>query len=112
MNLSDHTPKDTDRAPTWRWYQFGRGTGWILVALIGALYIGPHLGALGVNEYGQRWLGACFKVASAAWGGYRISRGLLRIDPSSTTDPLTFALLHIARALVVSAVILAVCLAV
>lgn len=110
--LSDHTPKDTTAKPTLRWYQFGRGTIWILVALIGAVYIGPHLGDLGINEYGQRWLGSCFKVASAAWGGFRVSRDICRIDPSSTTEPVPFALLHLARALLVGLTILGVCLAV
>lgn len=109
---SDHTPLDTCASPTIAWYQFGRGSFWIIVAIIGALAIGPHLDAWGINEYTQRWLGACFKAASGAWGGYRISRGLLRIDPGSTTESIAFALLHIARAIVVAAVIFAICSAV
>ena len=106
---TDHTPSAESSKPSLRWYQFGRGAGWVLLAIIGALLIGPHLPAFGVNEYTQRWLGACFKAASGAWGGYRISRGMLRIDPGSTTDPVGFALLHIARAIVVAAVIFAIC---
>lgn len=106
---TDHTPESTTKQPSIAWYQWMRGTGWFALAVIGALLIGPHLPALGVNDYTQRWLGACFKAASGAWGGYRISRGMLRIDPGSTTDPIGFALLHIARALVVAAVIFAIC---
>lgn len=106
---TDHTPDSTTSNPPLVWYQFGRGSLWVLLAIVGALFIGPHLTAFGVNEYTQRWLGACFKAASGAWGGYRISRGLLRIDPGSTSDPIGFALLHIARAIVVAAVIYAIC---
>lgn len=108
---TDHTPDETTKAPPIAWFQFMRGTGWFALAVIGALLIGPHLAEWHVNDYTQRWLGACFKAASGAWGGYRISRGMLRIDPGSTTDPLGFAFLHVARAIVVAAVIIAICVA-
>jgi hypothetical protein len=94
---------------------FSRGLIWLAVGIAGALLIG-YLPEFGVNEYAQRWCGACLKVATGAWGGYRISRDIARIDPSASIglapNPQAFALLHLARALIIAAVILAVCLAV
>lgn len=93
-----------------------RGLEWLAVAAIGAAIIG-HLDAWGVDGYTARWAGACFKVAAGAWGGYRISRDIARIDPSSTAglgvpDPRAFATLHMARALIIAAAIIGVCVAV
>jgi len=106
---TDHTPEPIFEHPTMEWYHWLRGTGWIFLAIFGGILIGPHLAELGIPEYTQRWLGACFKAASGAWIGFRISRGTLRIDPGSTTEPVGFALLHVARAIVVAAVIFAIC---
>lgn len=95
-----------------------RGTGWLLIAFAGAWIIGSGaLDAWGVNEYTQRWLGACLKVGTGAWGGYRISRDVARIDPSMVPGGLTdnargYALMHLARAIIIGSCILAVCLAV
>ena len=95
-----------------------RGAGWLLIAFIGAFVIGSGaLDAWGVNEYTQRWLGACLKVGTGAWGGYRISRDVARIDPSMVPGGLTenargYAMMHLARAIIIGSCILAVCLAV
>jgi hypothetical protein len=97
--------------------EFSRGLLWLCVGVVGALLIG-HAADFGLNEYAQRWLGACLKVATGAWGGYRISRDICRIDPSKgvavgfPVDTTTFAMMHLARAIVVTGTILAVCLAV
>lgn len=87
-----------------------RGIGWLLVAIIGAWLIGSgFLARVGVNEYTARWLGVCFKAASAIWAGYRVSRDVLKIDPSlAITGSVPFAVLHCARALVICAFVLAV----
>lgn len=99
-------------APTWAWRQLHRGTGWLLIAVIGAILIG-HLVDFGVNEYTARWLGALFKVASVVFGGYRISRDVLRIDPSTVQhDAVGYAVLHLARALFIALLAVAVCVAV
>lgn len=90
-----------------------RGAEWLLIALLGALVVG-HFDAV-FDGYTARWAGACFKVASGAWGGYRISRDIARIDPSVAqpySEPLNFALLHIARAVIMAASIIGVCVAV
>ncbi|GAA0721423.1 hypothetical protein [Dokdonella soli] len=97
--------------------KFERGLVWLAIGVAGALLYG-HAGELGLNEYTQRWLGACLKVTTGAWGGYRISRDIACIDPSSTqysglpVNPMAFAVLHLARALIIAAAILGVCLAV
>lgn len=95
-----------------------RGTGWLLIAFAGAFVIGSGLlDDWGVNEYTQRWLGACLKVGTGAWGGYRISRDVARIDPSIVPGGLTdnargYAVMHLARAIIIGSCVLAVCLAV
>lgn len=95
-----------------------RGAGWLLIAFIGAFVIGSGLlDDWGVNEYTQRWLGACLKVGTGAWGGYRISRDVARIDPSTVPGGLTengrgYAVMHLARAIIIGSCVLAVCLAV
>lgn len=88
-----------------------RGLFWLAVAIAGAVVIG-RLESWGFDSYTARWLGACFKVASGGWGGYRIARGVLGIDPSTCTDATGFALLHLARAILVGAAIIGVCLAI
>lgn len=92
-----------------------RGLIWLAAGVLGAVLIG-HAVDFGLNEYAQRWLGACLKVATGAWGGYRISRDIARIDPSKgpglVPQPTAFALLHMARAVIIAAAILGVCLAV
>lgn len=88
-----------------------RGIGWLIVALLGAWVIGSgKLQEYGVNEYTARWLGVCFKCASGVWAGYRVSRDVLKIDPGSwySTNLQAFALLHLARAVIVGIIILAV----
>lgn len=95
-----------------RWRNLHRGAGWLLVALIGAALIG-YLPGLGVNEYTARWAGALFKVASVVYGGYRVSRDVLRIDPSFVQhDARAFAVMHLARAALIGALAVAVCVAV
>jgi hypothetical protein len=87
-----------------------RGLGWLLFALVGAFLLSRYVG---MTEYWQRWAGACFKIATAGWGGFRISRDICRIDPSVAGDDMhAAALLQLARALIVGAAIIAICVAV
>jgi hypothetical protein len=87
-----------------------RGIGWLLFALLGAFLLARYVG---MTEYWQRWAGACFKVATGGWIGFRISRDICRIDPSvATSDIRAAAMLQLARALIVGCTILALCLAV
>lgn len=114
MTQDEATPgssNDTRRLPL-SWFKFWRGSAWVAVAVIGALLVGPHLGEWGVNAYSQRWFGACLKAATGAWGGYRITRGLLRMDPGNCKTELGFAIMHAGRAVLVGLVILAICIAV
>lgn len=102
--------------PTVEWRQVGRGIGWLLVALLIAVSFGG-LQDLGVNEYTSRWIGGMAKIASVVYGGYRISRDVLRIDPSGTPDrpidnQVAFAILHFARAALIGALAIAICMAV
>lgn len=90
--------------------RFGRALGWLFLAVLGAYAVG-HMTQWGVDEYTARWAGACFKAASGAFGGYRVAK-TCRIDPSMGADGTERALLHLARAIIVGAVILAICLAV
>lgn len=90
-----------------QWRQYARGLGWLLVALLGALLIDRY--PLLSDGYTGRWLGACLKVATGAWGGYRISRDICRIDPSQADTGIERALMHLARALVIGAAIIGVC---
>ena len=92
---------------SFKWRQYARGLGWLLVALIGALLI-DHYPALS-DGYTGRWLGACLKAATGAWGGYRISRDICRIDPSKSETSIERAMQHLARAILVGATIIAVC---
>lgn len=92
-------------------HRWGRGLLWLAIAFLGAAIVG-RLADWGVDDYTARWAGACFKAAAGAWGGYRISKGVCRIDPSTGRDGLEAGLLHLSRAFIVSACILAVCLAV
>lgn len=113
MTNDDATPGPDRSDPlTVNWLKFWRGSAWLAVAIIGALFIAPHLDDWGVSTYQQRWFGACLKVATGAWGGFRITRGVLRMDPSKCSTELGFAIMHAGRAVLVGLVILAVCLAV
>ena len=87
-----------------------RGVGWLVVAIAGAWLIGSgKLTEYGMNEYTARWLGVLFKAGSGTWVGYRISRDVLKIDPSvAISGSVPFALMHIARALIIGLMIFAV----
>jgi hypothetical protein len=93
-----------------KWRQYARGLGWLCVGLLGALLIdhSPDLS----QGYTGRWLGACLKAATGAWGGYRISRDICRIDPSQADTSIERAMLHLSRALIVGLTIVAVCIAI
>lgn len=92
-----------------RWRNFQRGAGWLLVAAIGLWSI-DQLAWTGLSEYSVRKLGALYTVAACVWGGYRVSRDVLRIDPSSLAHtPVAAALLHLARALLIGLFALAAC---
>lgn len=100
--------------PPLSWRNLHRGAGWALVALLVAIALSTHtLTEWGITEYNARWLGALAKIASAVFGGYRVSRDVLRIDPSSASDnPLAYATLQLARTLLIGLFALAVCMAV
>lgn len=85
-----------------------RGAGWLAIALLGLWSI-DHLAWTGLSEYSVRKLGGMFTAATAAFGGYRISRDVLRIDPGTTDNPVGYALLQLARALLVGLLAVAVC---
>lgn len=91
--------------------RYGRGVLWLLVAIAGAFVV-AMLPDLGVDEYVSRWCGAVFKAGSGAWVGYRVSKGICRIDPSQATTDQGAAFLHLARAVIVGATVVSVCLAV
>ena len=91
--------------------RWGRGLGWLSVGVVGAICIGK-LESWGVDAYTARWGGSLFKVATAGWAGYRISKDILSIDPSMGRSDIERAILHLARAFVVGATIIAVCMAV
>ena len=106
-------------------HDYRRGLFTLATALIGALVLvawakpGGDLHFAG-SGYLQAWAGACFKASTGAYGGYWISRGLLRIDISeiatrfadgSKEQSHAGAAAQLARALIVAACILAVCLA-
>jgi hypothetical protein len=93
-----------------KWRQYQRAAGWLLVALLGALMI-DHYPALS-DGYTGRWLGACLKAATGAWGGYRISRDICRIDPSNGVTGLDISLLHLARAIIVVGTVIAICVSI
>lgn len=120
-NLVNDVPEPS-RAPESIWTRFearcagfsqrwGRGLGWLAIGIIGALLIG-YLEPWGVPAYTARWLGSLFKAATAAWGAYRISKGICSIDPSMAETPQERGLLHLARAFIVGATIVAVLMAV
>lgn len=93
------------------WRNFQRGVGWLVIAAVG-LWSMDHLAWTGLSEYSIRKLGALFAIAGSVFGSYRISRDVLRIDPSSTNDPIASALLSLARAIVVTGIAVAVCVSV
>lgn len=104
-------PQTAASKPTMAWYQPYRGVTWLLVGVLGAIIVG-HLPGWGVDPYTQRWIGACFKVATGGWGGYRISRDIARLDPTSISEPTASAIQHLARAFIMGMAIIGVCLAV
>lgn len=104
---------------------FHRSTATLAIALVGALALVAWASTADATHFAgaaylQAWAGACFKVATGACGGYWISRHLLRIDvsqvagrfiPGSREQSLAAASAQLARALIVAACIVAVCLA-
>lgn len=87
---------------------FTRGLGWLAIALIGLWSI-DHLAWTDLSEYSVRKLGGMFTAAAAAFGGYRISRDVLRIDPGLADNPTSYGLLQLARALLIGLLAVAVC---
>lgn len=110
-----------------KWY--GAAT-WLAFSLIGAVVISHYMGA---TNYVQNWLGACFKVASAAYLAHWIALDLLgtpkehepdavqlpSIEHVAATDYVVGELasqpisthLTLARAIVIAAAMVSVCLA-
>lgn len=88
--------------------RYFRGLLWLTVALVGAY----ALWSTGSYAYVERWAGALFKAATGVWGGYRVSKGVCRIDPSLGTDGYERGMLHLARAIIVTGMVLAICLAI
>lgn len=100
--------------PRRQWWNDGvrphlRTSGWLFPAMLVALVIGLHYGG---TQYLASWAGACGKVATGAWGGYWISRNVVRADPSARATPEERNADKMARAIVVAAAIVGVCLAV
>lgn len=100
--------------PQGRWWREGvrphlRTSGWLFPAMLVALVIGLHYGG---TQYLASWAGACGKVATGAWGGYWISRNVVRADPSARATPEERNGDKLARAIVVAAAIIGVCFAV
>lgn len=105
-------------ASAWRWLRdqavwrrYHRGIIWLVVACVGLWALGSIGDLLGLSGYVLRRLGALLTVAATVWGGYRVSRDVLRIDPSAaleTEDWTAYALLHLARAVFIGLLALAV----
>jgi hypothetical protein len=94
------------------WRRYHRGLVWLAVAALGLWSI-DHLGWTGLSTYSLRKLGALFTVAASVWGSYRISRDVLRIDPSAADgSPVAQAILQLARAVLVGIIAVAVCVSV
>lgn len=89
-------------------HRYFRGLLWLSVAVIGAVVLWQY----GAQAYVERWGGALAKAATGVWGGYRVSKGVCRIDPSLGADGMERGLLHLARAIIVTGVTLAICLSV
>lgn len=113
-----------------------RGTGWLLIALLGAVLVQHGDEWFGMTPYIQTWIGAISKAAATVIIAFRISRDVLKIDPSfalnlfltndtkptsvpewsdfreTKTDPslIAFALLHLARGIVIVGFVIAVTL--
>lgn len=86
-----------------------RGVGWLLIAAIGFWSL-DHLAWTGLSEYSVRKLGALFTIAACVFGGYRVSRDVLRIDPGiSANTPVAAAILHLARAILIGLFALGAC---
>lgn len=96
-----------------KWRNIHRGLGWLLVAMIGLWSI-DHLAWTGLSEYSVRKLGALFTIAATVFGSYRISRDVLRIDPSRCADQssVAAALLQLARCLLMAGFAIAACVSV
>lgn len=90
--------------------KYARGLGWLLVALLGALLLDTHPAV--VDTFVGRWFGACLKVATGGFGGYRFSRDICRIDPSEALPGVERGLLHLARAILIGACVIGVCVSI
>jgi hypothetical protein len=86
-----------------------RASGWLLLAMLGALLLGMLFGG---TQYLAAWAGACSKAASGAFGGYWVSRNVAKTDPSARETPVERAADKFTLAVIVAACIIGVCLAV
>lgn len=87
-----------------------RGIGWLIIAIVGAIFITKYSGELDMPAYVTRWIGNLLKIASVIFGSYRVSRDVFKIDPSMVAStPMAFATLHLARVLLCGFFALAVC---
>lgn len=94
-----------------QWRRFHRGALWLLVAVLGFWSI-DHLDWTGLSAYSIRRLGALLTIAATVWGGYRVTRDVLRIDPSRLVDERARATAHLARAVVIGLFAVAACVSV
>ena len=86
-----------------------RASVWLLLAMLGGCLLWFAFGGV---QYLGAWIGALAKAASGAWGGYWISRNVVRADPSARDTESERNADKLARAIVVAATVLAVCIAV
>lgn len=93
------------------WRNFHRGWLWLVLAIL-TFWAIDHLTWAGFSGYTIRKLGSLATAAACIWGGYRVTRDVLKIDPSQHEDaPIAYAILHLSRALLVAGLTIAVCLA-
>lgn len=82
---------------------------WLLVALAFALLVA--LDFHGVQYIGS-WAGSLGKLGTGAAAGLVIAKAQVRTNPDARTDPVERAIEKLARALIIGACVLAMCIAV
>lgn len=90
------------------WRRYYRGVIWLAVAVVGFWGI-EHMHTFGLTEYTTRRFGALMTAAASVWGGYRISRDVLRLDPSAFTDERARSIAALGRALFIGLLTVAIC---
>lgn len=88
-----------------------RGALWALLSIIlGVFAYWLAKQPVGIDgAYHVEWIGRCARISSGAFGGYWVSRDLLRIDPSANPHPIGASIERLARAVVVAGLAIAAC---